>query len=401
MLKESALEELVSGIRTVQRGELFLSASIQDVILSQFVEGLQDNVPPVDEPANGSLLMTKLHYPGIPRHTVVRARLIEVLEAKRYQPLTLVSAPAGYGKSTLVGQWVESCDSPSAWLSLDEQDNDLRTFLMYLVAAVRTQFAEALSETRTLLATSNLPSVPVMSRTLVNELQYIPQRLILVLDDYHRIGAPEIHELLGEILRYPPQTLHLVLVTRTDPALDLLYMRAHQQMGEVRTQELSFSVEETVDFLEKMVGETVKERVAREINKRTEGWVTGMRLLTLSVQDSADLADLSTVLTGEQQTLDYMASEALARQPRDIQAWLLQTSILDRFCASLCAAVCGPLDDAGASDFSGEEFIRWLMESNLFVISLDRRGQWYRYHHLFQELLRNQLGNALMDEEDC
>ena len=152
--------------------------------------------------------------------------------------------------------------------------------------------------------------------------------------------TPEIHELLGDLLRYPPQTLHLVLITRTDPALDLLYMRAHQQMGEVRTQALSFSVEETADFLEGVVGTTVEERVVREINRRTEGWVTGMRLLTLSAQDSADLADLSTVLTGEQQTLDYMASEALARQPRDIQAWLLQTSILDRFCASLCAAVC-------------------------------------------------------------
>ena len=212
----------------------------------------------------------------------MRARLIEELEAKRYQPLTLVSAPAGYGKSTLVGQWLESCDCPSAWLSLDEHDNDLRTFLMYLVAAVRTQFAEALPETGTLLAASNLPSVPVLSRTLVNELQDIPQRLILVLDDYHRIGAPEIHELLGELLRYPPQTLHLVLITRTDPALDLLYMRAHQQMGEVRTQALSFSMEETADFLEKVVGTTVEERVVREINKRTEGWVTGMRLLTLS-----------------------------------------------------------------------------------------------------------------------
>ena len=195
------------------------------------------------------------------------------------------------------------------------------------------------------MAASNLPSVPVLSRTLVNELQDIPQRLILVLDDYHRIGALEIHELLGDLLRYPPKTLHLVLITRTDPALDLLYMRAHQKMGEVRTQALSFSVEETADFLEKVVGTTVEERVVREINKRTEGWVAGMRLLTLSAHNSADLADLSTVLSGEQQTLDYLAAEALARQPRDIQAWLLQTSILDRFCASLCTAVCGPPED--------------------------------------------------------
>ena len=399
VLKESAPEELVAGIHAVQSGNLFLSASIKGDILKQYVEDIKESDQTIEDSVNNSILSTKLHFPRNAGLTVRRDGLIERLEAGRYQPLTLVSAPAGYGKSTLVGQWLSNCDSPSAWLSLDKHDNDLHVFLTYLVAAVRTQFADALPETKNLLGAANLPSLPVLSRLLANELEHLPQRLILVLDDYHRIETPAIQQLLRELLRHPPQTLHLVLVSRTDPALDLLYMRAHQQMSELRAQDLSFTVAETVSYLEKLVGTTVNKRIARKIVKRTEGWVTALHLLTLSVSNSAGLANLSTVLLGEQQTLDYLAAEALARQPRDIQAWLLQTSILDRFCASLCAAVCRPPADSEGSSFTGEDFIRWLNESNLFVISLDRRGYWFRYHHLFQDLLQNQLANVLGSKE--
>lgn len=399
VLKESTVEDLVHSIRAVQRGELFLSDAVEDVVISQYVESLAHSASTSDGSSHSPLLMTKLHPPRLTRNAIVRNRLLEQLHEGRERPLTLVSAPAGYGKSTLVGQWLETCDRPSAWLSLDDRDNNLYVFLTYVVAAVRTQFPEALLETATLIEASNLPPVHVLAQTLVNDLAHLPERLILVLDDYHRIEETAIHEFLGELLRHPPQTLHLVLVSRIDPALDLLQLRAHRQMAEVRAKALSFTVEETAAFLEGIVGSTVETRIAEEVMRKTEGWVTGLLLITLSLHDSAGLADFSTVLPGERQTLDYLASEALSRQPRDIQAWLLKTSILDRFCASLCEAVYAPPGDGEASRLDGDEFLRWLSESNLFVIPLDNQGQWTRYHHLFQELLQNQLEGALDDAE--
>ena len=254
VLKESALEDLIPCIHTVRRGKVFLSDSIKDVVVSQYMNRLADTGPLGDKASGSTLLASKLHHPRITRNTVLRTRLIEQLEEGRDQPLTLVSAPAGYGKSTLLGQWLEQCDLPSAWLSLDERDNDLRLFVTYLVEAVRSQFPEALRETSILVKTPNLPPLHVLARTLVNDLDRLPQRFILVLDDYHRIDEPAIHELLGELLRHPPQSLHLVLSSRTDPSLDLLQLRAYRQMGEVRAQGLSFTVEETMAYLENSCG---------------------------------------------------------------------------------------------------------------------------------------------------
>ena len=399
ILKESALEDLVPGIRAVQRGDLFLSDAVEEIVVSQYVEGLAQHAPQSDGPSYSPLLMTKLHPPRLTRNAIVRSRLLEHLHEGLERPLTLVSAPAGYGKSTLVSQWLEVSDRPGIWLSLDERDNDLHLFLTYLAAAVHTQFAEALLETEALLQAPTLLPVHVLAKTLANDLAHLPERFILVLDDYHRIEEPAIHELLGELLRHPPRTMHLVLASRTDPAFDLLQMRAYRQMGEVRAQALGFTVEETAAFLESAVGSAVETSIAEEVARKTEGWVTGLHLVTLSVSDSADLADLSTILPGERQTLDYLASEALSRQPREVQAWLLKSSILDRFCASLAEAVCAPSDNGAASRLNGDEFMRWLSESNLFVILLDNQGQWARYHHLFQELLQNKLQNALDDKE--
>ena len=204
--------------------------------------------------------------------------------------------------------------------------------------------------------------------------------------------------LLG--LLFPIQAVaHLVLVSRSDPSLDLFRFRAQNQMSEVRAQALSFTVDETTAFLEQVVGMGIEEGIARALTEKTEGWVTGLHLITLSAQSNADLADVSRVLPGEQQTLDYLIAEALSHQPRELQAWLLKTSILNRFCASLCEAVCASPPSGEASSIDGVEFLRWLTENNLLVVSLDHGGQWFRYHHLFQELLQSQLDNVLEVDE--
>ena len=219
ILKESAPEDVVNGIRAVTRGEVYLSAGITKVVVSGYKERLSGDPSAAKQVGKTSAtptVLTKLHRPRISQRVVSRPRLLGLLEAGRRRPLTLVSAPAGYGKSTLVSQWLESIESecPSAWLSLDGRDNDVRVFMTHLVAAVQTQFPEALQGTSLLVNAPALPPLPVLAGTLVNEVALVPRRFILVLDDYHRIVEPSIHELLSELLRHPPKTLHLVLVTR-------------------------------------------------------------------------------------------------------------------------------------------------------------------------------------------
>ena len=391
-------EDLLEGIQTVMRGDRYLGPNVQELFVSSYIDVLADDsafnsmiAAQATRELRSPLVLTKIHRPETIRQVVPRARLLEELEIGRRRPFTLISAPAGFGKSTLVGHWLATNGYASAWLSLDAQDNDMRVFLSYLVAAVRSQFPEALPMTALLCGAPTLPALPLLSSTLVNELDRLPQRLILVLDDYHRIVEPAIHNLLAELLRHPPQTLHLVLITRTDPALDLLSLRAYQQMGELRTQALSFTPDETAALLQQVTGAAVSAEIARALTQKTEGWVTGLHLLTLSVKNGEELSGVSQVLPGEQQTLDYLIAEVLSRQPQHVQTWLLKTSILDRFCAPLCAALSMPLVAGDETSLDGQEFIDWLAHHNLFVMALDHHGTWYRYHHLFQELLQTQL----------
>ena len=216
-------------------------------------------------------------------------------------------------------------------------------------------------------------------------------RLVLVLDDYHQIDTPEIHALIRSILRHPLKSLHLILATRIDPSLNLIQMRARRHISEVHAQALRFSVDETTIFLDKAMEESTTDTVAKALTERTEGWITGIHLIALAAKNKADLAQISSVLPSEHQTLAYLVSEVLARQPQELQHYLLKTSILNRFNAPLCEAICLPDTDAGSSPLDGDDFTRWLVEHNLFVISLDQQGHWFRYHHLFQELLQSRL----------
>jgi len=365
------------------------------------------------------LIRTKLYRPRITGDLVPRPRLLERLQKRRSRALTLVVAPAGYGKSTLVASWLETCDCPSAWLSLDEDDNDLLVFLSYFSAAIRTMFPDAVRETSALLAAITLPPLDVLARSLINEIDQIEQPFIVVLDDYHSIQNMDVHHLFTELFRYPPRALHLVLASRSDPPLPLTALRARGQSTEIRTHALRFTEAETATYLQQL-GISADEGTVQALVERVEGWATGIRLAVLSSRHrgSEDLA-LAHVESSISYITNYLVNEVLEGQPLAIQDYLLATSILERFCAPLCEAVqfgfaelhsLGPTQGAssgesqaaertGACELSGQAYLDWLEASDLFVVVLDDKHEWYRYHQLFQQLLRNQLQRRCEPDE--
>ena len=329
-----------------------------------------------------------------------RPRLLERLEQNRQRPLTLVSAPAGYGKSTLVSCWLQMCASPHAWLSLDKNDNDLHLFLSYFLAAIQTMFPHAVSETMTLVNSPTLPSLSVLAGSLVNELDLIEQDFILVLDDIHRIREKSVYKLLTELLRHPPRSMHLVLIGRRDPSLALASLRAREQVTEVRLFELRFTMEETAEFLQIAMGGKINEAQTATLAEKTEGWVTGLRLACLSTLYRSDLdPKLLEPHVDAQFVMEYLFTEVFSLQPPEISQYLMGTAILDRFCGPLCEAVCAPGVDSSRRELGGRDFIAWLKKEHVFLIPLDTESRWFRYHHLFQRLLGNQLKRHCSTEE--
>ncbi len=393
LLKESVPEELLQGIRAVMRGDMYLSSAVTSTVVGAYVEGIsaaeEDESPQVDI----GILQTKLHRPAAPLNLVTRSRLLERLTARRERPLALVSAPAGYGKSVLVSRWLESSDWPGAWLSLDEGDSDLRQFLSYFVAGVQSVFVHACEETQSLISAPQLPSLRTLAVILANELDAIEQPFMLVLDDYHRIdaGSP-VNELLQQLLERPPIPLHLVILTRRDPPLQLLSLRAQNQITEIRMQDLSFSRQESRELLEKSTEFTAEEEALTNLQQVMEGWVVGLQLVSLALRRIEDPNQFLTDLHGGiQQAREYLLQEVLNHQSHSIRERLLKTAILDRFCAPLCDAVCTSVDNPGALHQDSVEFIGEALSTNLFTIPLDTHGEWFRYHHLFQHLLQHEL----------
>ncbi len=228
------------------------------------------------------ILRTKLHRPPSPVDIIERASLRERLHRGRDGRLTVVTAPAGYGKSTLVSQWLETCKRPTAWLSLDETDSDLATFLQYLLAAIRATFPNACPNTLALMRGDTLPSLEVLSAYLTNELDTIEAPFILVLDDYDCIREPAVHDLLNELLKRPPRLLHLVIISRRDPPLALAKLRSRGQINEVRLHDLQFTNSETASFLERATGSSVTDVALDRLQNKTEGWVAALRFVTIS-----------------------------------------------------------------------------------------------------------------------
>jgi len=267
-------------------------------------------------------------------------------------------------------------------------------FLAYVLAAVRPMLPGKHSETEALLQASQLPSVPVLARYLLNDLNTVDTPFILALDDYHRIQGTAVHDLIAEVLAYPPRGMHLALITRHDPPLPLSRLRGRGQMTEIRAADLRFTAAEAAAFLNRMLKKPVDDATAVLLEEKTEGWVTGLRLAGLYLCDQDDLKQRVQKLRGSSRHIaEYLASEVLSAQHPEIKAYLLETSILERFCAPLCQAVhCKEGNRQNKEqNLDAKHFIEWLVEANIFVIPLDEQGYWYRYHHLFRDFLKHLL----------
>jgi LuxR family transcriptional regulator, maltose regulon positive regulatory protein len=356
------------------------------------------------------LRRTKLYRPRAAGDLIHRPRVCEILNRHLDRAVTSVCAPAGFGKTTLLVDWLEGCPSPSAWLSLDEGDSDLCIFVTYFVAAIRTLFPSACAETLALLQAPAAPTLSPVLTALVNDLDRLAddaaspaeralatgERFILVLDDYHLVREPAIHALLSELLRHPPRSMHLVVSARQDPPFPLHTLRARRELGEIRMQELRFTPEETAAFMEQALGAPLDQGPLATLVERTEGWATGLRLAALSLSTGGNVAHPgSELMVDNRFVLDYLMKEVLTRVPLATQDFLLKTSILDRMCGPLCDTVVG----SAGSTWDGRAYLEWLAAENLFTFSLDAQGTWYRYHHLFQALLRSHLERQHSAEE--
>jgi LuxR family maltose regulon positive regulatory protein len=306
--------------------------------------------------------------------------------------LTLISAPAGFGKTTLLSNWVGRFDLPVAWISLDEGDNDLTRFLVYFVAALQTIETGICETVQTMLHAPQPPPIESVLTELINEVALIEQNFVLVLDDYHIIEAQSVHDALTFLLDHLPPVMHLVITSRSDPLLQIPRLRAQGMINELRTENLRFTPQEASSFLNQVMGLALSEGDVLSLETRTEGWITGLLLAALSIQETDDPTEFISAFTGDDRYIvDYLADEVLAQRPKGTQDFLLQTSILDR--------MTGPLCDAVTAQEGGQELLERLDQSNLFIVPLDNRRHWYRYHHLFVDLLRQRLGEATNSQE--
>jgi len=335
-----------------------------------------------------SLLATKLFFPRARRGTIPRPRLIERLVTGLDGPLTLVCAPAGYGKTTLLSEWRAGPgqDVPAAWLSLDANDGDLVLLMRYLVAALGALQVGLAEQTALLLESSPPPPPDVILTSLVNELSAFPGDTVLILDDYHEISAPEIHDTMAFLLAHVPPQVHLVLLTREDPPLPLPKLRARGQVVELREADLRFSPQEAAAFLSDTMGLSLPADTVEALAARTEGWAAGLQMAGLSLRTGdAAAASAATFEGRDRYVMDYLMDEVFRQQSEPIQAFLLRTSILERLSAPLCEALLEP--GSPAPPRSSQQILEHLERANLFVIPLDNRREWYRYHHLFADLL--------------
>jgi len=334
------------------------------------------------------LLTTKFHPPRPRSRLIARTHLTSRLQQGMEHGLTLLSAPAGFGKTTLLAQWLAEISMPVAWLSLDPEDNDPVRFLTYFTAALQARLPQ-LGVTRFRLL-EVAPSTPLESvfMVLTTDLVSRPTTdFALVLDDYHVITLPAIHHALTFLVEHLPPQMHLVLASRSDPPFPLARMRARGQLVEVRTDTLRLDETEVGTFLRVVSGLDLPSEAIVALERRTEGWIAGLQLAALSLQGRTDIPAFLAAFTGSHRfVLDYLSEEVLARQSASIQSFLLRTSILDRLCGSLCEAVTG--------EVGGQAMLEALERANLFVVPLDEERRWYRYHHLFAELLKSRLEQA-------
>lgn len=328
------------------------------------------------------LLTTKLQTPRIRTHLVARPRVTLRLDEGMQGKLTIVSAPAGFGKTTLLAEWAQRRKQYTPWLSLDGGDSVPERFWAYFIGAFRG-VKPGLGDGPMELLHSREASMETVLTSLINELADLPEDAVLIVDDYHYIDNPEIHDALSFFIERMPAGLHLFIISRIDPPLPLTRLRARGELVEVRAADLRFSFQEAVAFLSEVIGEKLSSEEMGECVSRNEGWIAGLQLVAISMQRRKE-SDNTTVGTAAHRfVVDYLSSEVLASQPEDVRSFLLRTSILDRMCGPLCDAVTGGTN--------GLAMLARAEEENLFVQPLDDSREWYRYHQLFARVLRDQL----------
>jgi LuxR family transcriptional regulator, maltose regulon positive regulatory protein len=335
------------------------------------------------------LVGTKLHVPRLRRGLLARPRLGELLRQAGESRLTLVSAPAGFGKTTLLAEWLASAPTSVAWLSLDESDSRPASFWTYVITALQAVVPDVGASALPLLQSAR-PPIETGLVMVVNELSSVPHDVFLVLDDYHLVDGPDVQPGMAFLLERLPPRVHLVISTRADPALPLARLRARGELVEVRAADLRFTVEEVGDYLNDAVGPDLTAGDIATLAGRTEGWIAALQLAALSMRGRDDLAGFIAGFAGDDRYIvDYLVDEVLARQPAQVRGFLLQTAVLDRLSGPLCDAVTGQP--------GGRAMLESLDRGNLFVVPLDDSRRWYRYHHLFADVLAAHLTDEQPD----
>lgn len=330
------------------------------------------------------LLITKLQVPPLPPYCVPRPILDQRLNAAMQNKLTLLSAPAGFGKTMVLSAWASNCPWPVAWISLDESNNDPVGFWTYVIAALESIQAGMGRHVLALLRSEQTLPIKSVIAVLINAIAAIPRDFALVFDDYQSITTPDIHQALLFFLNHLPPNIHLLIASRVDPPLSLSRLRASRQLTELHAADLRFTSSEIASFFSLLTGLEPSEETVANLEIFTEGWIVGLQLAVLSSQGLPDMPVFQKAFTNnESYIFDYLADEVWQKQPRHIQTFLLKTAIPERLNASLCDALTGQMN--------GQQVLEQLEKANLFIVHLDNRRYWYRFHHLFQEFLRARL----------
>lgn len=336
------------------------------------------------------MLKTKLTKPNPTTKLIFRKEVIDLLEAGKDKKLVLISAPAGYGKSTLISQWIDQNDLPYSWYSLDKSDNELNNFLRYTIAGVQSVYSNIGTYALKLIESNSNPSFETVATHIINDLYEIQERFYIIFDDYHSIENQQINQLLSYLLDHLPNNIQLVLITRSDPSIPLARLRSQQLITDIRLSDLCFNANNVYDFFNKSLNINLSIEDAKNLESKTEGWIAGLQLAALSMHGKEDISKFVKKLKGDNRhIMDYLIEEVLQQQDPELRDFLLCTSILNQFNASLCNTI--------LNIHNGQELIERLEKNNMFVIPLDNERNWFRYHHLFASLLQHQLSVRLKD----
>lgn len=329
------------------------------------------------------LAVSKLSVPILSNQVIVRERLLDLLGLQPH-PYTLVQGPAGYGKSTLIVSWISAVSLTPAWISLDQDDNDIKRFFFYLVNALRQSYPAFGGPLIRLLTTISEQNVSALLATFIKQIEALDRPIALILDDYHTIQNVQIHGLMRDLMLYRPSNLYIVIASRTQPTdLALPKLRVNRALNEITESDLRFSDIEARDFIQRCTGEVCKDQVLHSMMQRTEGWIAGIQLALLSVENGRQVVDLANTLAGNHQYIaDYFVSEVIQRQPESVRNFLIATAGLRRLSGSLCNFVTQRSDS--------RKILHELVKQNLFIIPLDKKRRWFRYHHLFADWLASQ-----------